>query len=107
MPTTPRALQLLSGPDLVSQAVFWWALLGPVKHIISVSLHGLMQNTRVIAAESELSKHCYCNVSIRRSQQKVLRYFGPRTRFPVGSGGAWAAAYLFPSPIFFMGAGTS
>lgn len=41
-----------------------------VKHIISVFLHAIMQDMLVIAAGSALSKHCYNNVSIRKSQLK-------------------------------------
>lgn len=49
-----------------------------VKHIISVFLHAIMQDMLVIAMGSALSKHCYSNVSIRKSQLKSSVLQEPR-----------------------------
>lgn len=78
---------------------------GSVKHIISVFLHAIMQNMHVIATESVLSELCYCNVSIRKSQQTSS---GPGTHFSIGPGEvplgeirpATAATYLIQSSVF-------
>lgn len=80
---------------------------GSVKHI-SVFLHAIMQNMHVIATESVLSELCYCNVSIKKSQQTSS---GPGTHFSIGPGEvplgeirtATAATSLIRSSVFKWG----